>query len=443
MATRKKPLKGGSPEEQFGLFQLDTVPNTFKKAVQIVHSKPKAPMSLLQRKLSNAWLRNAMQTQSSADGLWFSINQQSMVDTIKFNSNNRTYLQESALEMMKIVFEWDVLVGDENKRKGLFKASVLFPEIEIVDDVIRYQISNQLRHLVLNPEIYALIDDNVIYNLRRGSSAAIYEHCIRFVNIGKTTPVQWEEFRDMILGQSSDSKTYQAYKFFKSKVLKPSIAEVNAEADVFIELHEILKGRWVDTLQFTITRKSPALPNLDNAADEASLVLIGDMIALGLPQSEAKRLAKAYTAARVKAALQYTRKRSLDQNASKLENVGAYFRQALVNDWGVAEVIVPDGKSPVAPAKSVHSPAMQLSDAYLMSQMDDAKAYFNELDTPEQDEIVERYNEQQAMSQLKLKKAKPSKGATTAFYRWLARDTWGEPTSDQLLIFAQEMLAKK
>lgn len=443
MVTYKKSGKNPSLEGQFGLFQLDTVPNTFKKAVQIVHSKPKAPMSLLQRKLSNAWLRNAIETQTSAEGLWFTINQHEMLETIKFNSNNRTYMQESALEMMKIVFEWDVLGGDETKKKGLFKASVLFPEIEVVGDVIRYQISNQLRPLVLNPDIYALIDDNVIYNLRRASSAAIYEHCIRFVNIGKTTPVQWEDFRDMILGESADSKTYQEYKFFKSKILKPSIVEVNAEADVIVELQEITRGRKVISLQFSIVRKAPALPNLDSEASEASLLLIGEMVSLGLPQSEAKRMAKAYSLARVKAALQYTRKRSSDQHASKLENVGAYFRQALVNDWGLSESVVEEVHSTPPSPKPTVSPAMQLADAYLLSQMDDAKAYFGELDTPEQDALVERYNAQQSMVQLKLKKAKPTKAATTAFYRWIARDTWGEPTSDQLLIFAQEMLAKR
>ena len=441
MATRNKS-KNSDTEGQVALFQLDAVPDTFKKAVQIVHSKPKAPMSLLQRKLTNALLRNAVETQRNSEGDWFTIKQSEMLTTIRFNSNNREYLQESALDLMKIVFEWDVVTPDA-KKKGMWKASVLFPEIEMLGDIMRYQISSQLRPLVLNPEIYALLDANIIYKFRRGSSTALYEHCIRFVNIGKTTPVQWKEFRDMILGESANAKTYAAYKVFKQKALSPAMAEVNSESDIVIELHETMAGRWIDTLQFSVTRKAPASKQLENIKDEGSLKVIGQMVVIGIPQSEAKRFANTYTVAQIRAALQYTQKRSEDKNASKLENVAAYFRQALVRNWGFSEQISESSSGDTPKRTRTASAAAQLQDAYLQHQFKEANAYFKELDAAEQNGLIDKYNSQQLIVGLRLKTAKPTKGAASAFYRWLAKETWGDPTNDDLLKFAQEMKKKK
>ena len=42
-------------EGQIQLFRLPEVPEPYKKAVEVLHSKPRAPMSLMHRKLLNAW----------------------------------------------------------------------------------------------------------------------------------------------------------------------------------------------------------------------------------------------------------------------------------------------------------------------------------------------------------------------------------------------------
>jgi hypothetical protein len=42
-----------SVEGQISLFTSKETPDAFRKAVQILHSKPKEPLSLLQRKLAN------------------------------------------------------------------------------------------------------------------------------------------------------------------------------------------------------------------------------------------------------------------------------------------------------------------------------------------------------------------------------------------------------
>ena len=123
-----------------------------------------------------------------------------MATDIGFDSNNRAYLIDSARAPLE-----SSLNGMSSRLKGkrkLWKASVLFPEVEIRPDTIRYQISRPLREQVLTPEMYAMIDLNVLKRFRRASSLALYEHCLRFEKIHRTTEVEWQLLRDMLMGES-------------------------------------------------------------------------------------------------------------------------------------------------------------------------------------------------------------------------------------------------
>ena len=79
--------KGSEENFQIGLFQLSEVANSYRKPAQIIHSKPRSSMSLLQRKLTNAWLKNAVDTLPDADG-WWTISTMKMSKDIDFDSNN-------------------------------------------------------------------------------------------------------------------------------------------------------------------------------------------------------------------------------------------------------------------------------------------------------------------------------------------------------------------
>ena len=430
----KKRNSAEGPQEQYRLFQLAEVPNAFRKPVQVIHSKPQAPMSLLQRKISNAWLKNAVDHPPDSDG-WWTIGVASMLTQIDFNSNNRAYLRESALELMKIVYEWDAL-----GKKGHFKASVLFPEIEIMADRVRYQISHQLRELVLNPEIYALIDLNVISKFRRSSTVALYEHCVRFARIGKTTAVPWQLLRDILLGEHAGSKIYDEYKRFSEKILRPSIAELNAESDIRVEAITTKIGRSIDTIQFEVKRKVDETPI--DVEDLEAMEMIGELVRLGVLQSEARKLVKQYGVDRTRAAHAYTLERMQDRKAAKLEKPAAYFRMAL--EKGFASDPADNGRESIDKKKQAKPQGPDLASLYLLEQDAKAESYFAELDLQDQDALVSRYNDHQPTSALQVKKnGKHSRAAKTAFFRWLGLDTWGQPTTEDLLAFAQSMLGQK
>lgn len=427
----RSPRTAQSPEGQISLFVSKETPDAFRKAVQIIHSKPKQPLTLLQRKLGNAWAKNSIENAPDADG-WWVLRIRDLERDVGFDSNNRAYLKESAEALMRIVFEWDVIATASGTNKRQWKASVMFPEVEIRSDVIRYQVSRELRDLFMRPDVYAVLDMNIMRRFRRASSLAIWEFCARFEKIGRTAEVKWTEFRDMILGESPAGGVYDQYKYFKSRALGPAIAEVNSESNLTISLVETKEGRTVTAIRFEIQRKASAEEAID---DVVGIELVGEMVKVGIMHSEARRLAREHDVQLIRSTLEYTKRRMADKRADKLENPAAYFRHALQH--GYAAGTAPSG----GPAGGGSVPKVDVREAYLTAQLGEAEKYFKELDPPDQTQLIERYNAQ-AGPALRLKK-NSSKAAEAAFRRWLATDTWGEPSPSDLLEFAQRMLAAK
>jgi hypothetical protein len=418
-----------STPTQIALFSLPEAPDAFRKATQILHSTPRMPVTLLQRKIQDAWTKNAIENEPDEDG-WWQLSIAKLADDVGFDSNNREYLRASADALMHIVYEWDVM-APANKR-AVYKASVLFPEIEIHPHYIRYQVSSQLRSVMTNPEVYAIVDQTAGRKFRRGPAYALWQFCSRYERIGQTSIVPWERLRDMILSEGGGS-TYDQYKFFKSKVLTPSIAEINEVAHIEVELVEGKEGKRVVSLQFKVRRKLERLEEVE--ADGRAIELIGEMVKLGLPQSEARRITRTNDLDAVKGAVDYTKRRMTDhRGGEKLERPAAYFRRALEQRY--ADSV----EKPALSAAAAPAPSVDLKERYLVDRQDKADGYFRELDTPEQEQLVERYNAQQSTEALKLKK-RVNKANQTAFLRWLATDLWGEVGDHELVEYAQQLLS--
>ncbi len=432
MARKKnsQPATGG----QIQLFRMPEVPEPYKKAVEVLHSRPLTPLTLMHRKLQNAWLKNAQDERPDAEG-WWSLSMTALSEDIGFDSNNREHLKQSAREMMSIIFEWDVMA--DKQRQAYWKASVLFPEVEVHPSGIRYQISKQIQSKVLNPEIYALIDQRVIKEFRRATSVGLYEFCKRYHKLPKTPTVPWELFRDMIMGTSADLKSYRAYKVFKDKVLKPAIAEVRVVASLDTELVETRAGRKVVGISFLLRQRIEPDPLGVESPDE--LQDMTTLLGFGLPRTEALKLVRTYSHAEIEAAVSYTRKRQTDKRLEKIDNPTAYLRRALTERWAVVDEAVSPNQAPEA------DKSRMLEEACLAQRDKDASSYFYELDPSEQQRLIDDYNAQQEIPGLRIKTrtGKPSKAATAQFFRWLAKTTWGELTPEQLLRYANQMLFSK
>lgn len=424
-------------DSQIQLFHLPEAPEPYRKAVEVLHSKPLSAMSLVHRKVSNAWLKNAMGTQPDSEG-WFSISLVRMMDDIGFESNNRAYLVKASRELMTVIFEWDVMSNKVNK--PLWKASVLFPEVEITQSEVRYQISKQLLNTVLNPEVYAVIDQSVIRKFRRAPAVALYEFCIRYERLGRTAFVEWETLRDMIMGVSADAPSYREFKIFKDKILKPSIAEIEAAVSWRLELLHDRVGRKVKAVAFQIS-KIETSSETDMPGE--SLGDIGELVAIGLSQNEARQIVSSHPHDDIMAAIDYIKNRVNDKYKKPIANSPAYIRTVLAKGWAVKKSTPTKTTTSTSNGKSDKSNISDLEEQFLMERDKEAEAYYKEMDADDQNKAVHSYNEKQQTDGLKLKIGKKNpKGAVVAFARWLSLETWGKPTNEDLLNFASRKLSR-
>lgn len=425
---------------QIGLWGIpDEAPMPYRKAVQIVHSRPMSTYSLIQRKLTNVWLKNASENNPDSDG-FYSIAIKDMMSDMGYDGNNRVHIKDSARALMRVAFEWDVLSPDSNSR--LWEASVLFPSVSISSSTVKYQISPQLRGLIKDPAVYAMIDMRTVKKFSRSSSIALYEFCIRFERLGRTKHMHWRDIRDMLCHVEGKAEAFDQYKYFMSKILKPAMIEISAVSEISIDYEVTKLGKSIDTISFIVRRIPNATDKVKQVETEEEMLTVGELACLKVPQSETLKQIARYGLDSVNAALRYTQARIKDTSGPGIEQPAAYFRTALQSGWRLPEDQVPEAK--VEKPKTVMSKADQkerLENAYLLDKQNEAEEYFNELNPEEQDSLVDRYNAQQAIPSIRVDKRKKSgRASKAAFLRWLTIDTWGKPTADQLLTFASERI---
>lgn len=388
----------------------------WRKTVKVIHSVPQGhAMTLVQRKIANAWMRHAIENPRDQDGWWkMSIGQ--LQQETGFASSNTPYLKDAARALMRIVFEYDVFAPSE-KRSEAWKAQVLFPGVAIADGFISWQISENIYRELLRPEVYAIINMAVMRKFSLHSALQLWEFCVRFENIGLTRRISWEEFRDVVIG-GADKASLSEYKVLKRRVLIRAIEEINNCSDHTIELLEFRSGRRITDIQFRIKSKK----QVAEISFEAQK-LVERMIRLRVPPAEAKRLASQYSVVRLHTAVRYTEIRQTDTEMKPLELPAAYFRRALEQGWGVAEADLMEKPSPV------DAPAVQMTidprEEEAQARRNQAKVHYAKLVSDEKEALRQRYNEQQQIPAMRVK-VRFSKFTEVAFLNWLAKELWGE-----------------
>ncbi|MCP3728160.1 replication initiation protein [Paraburkholderia sp. CNPSo 3272] len=428
--ARKKAEAGDADKQGALVFQQGQPPDLFRKAVPAIHIAPKSgSISLQQRKMFSSLIKNAIRQDSLDRGRSsFEITISALSQDVDLNSNNTEYVKETINSLISTVVNWDYLTQD---KRSIWKASGLLAGAELERSVLRYTFSEQIRGELLNPEIYAMIDMRITRQFRKAHSLALWENVVRYEAVGVTARFPLATLRDLILGQDTSAQSYKLYKQFKSRVLVPCIKEVNEISDHNFELIEHKVGRSVVALQFRVTRKPETDPSQELRANET--LLIGEMSKFSIPVSEARRLLKQYGEDKIRTAVAYTAARVAQKNAAPLANVAAYFRKALSDGY---ELPGANAASPAADAGRARESQDQVKDRYIAAKINEARAYFNELEYDDQTALIKRYNETVGMDKLKVSTAKvPSKMASTNFFRWVVLDTWGQPTAGDLLEF--------
>ncbi|MFK0380215.1 replication initiation protein [Pandoraea sp. NPDC090278] len=434
-----------SQSNQLVMFPSDQVPVLFKKAVEAIQIAPKkGTITLQQQRGWNMLIRNANKqnadflrtTQTAPEGQakpleTFSISLKSVREGLRLsNSNNREYIKDTVSSLVGIVVSWNVL--NESGQETEWTASGLLASATIRGGTLEYTFSEQVRQIVTNPTMFAYLDENVEHRFRSPHSLTLWQNVVRYENLGRTKRFDLKTFRKMFVGEDGAKGVYKEYKVFKRSVLAPAIAEVNASSNHVVSMTEFKEGRSVVELQFSIVEKQAAPSTDDQDA-------VSKMVAIGVKQADARTLFSRYGAEKVDVALNYVEDRRKRQDQQPIANLSAYFKKALSQGWTLDVEDVSNarkGGSSAGADQGTDDAQREVRELYMAAQIDEAKAYFEEIADNEREAVVIEYNEQQSIDRFRLSsKRRITPAAERSFLQWLAYKVWGEPTSEDLLKF--------
>jgi hypothetical protein len=286
--------------------------------------------------------------------------------------------------------------------------------------------------------------------LRSSAGLALYEICVRYLTNPShlTMRESWGWWRPILSGTpdtEAGDEAKREYKYFKRDYLRPAIAEVNAVTNIFVELIEHREGRRVAEIQFRVTERKQPMLALDDHPNVFDSTLVDRMVKIGIPLKEAQSIYADSEENRIRAALQMTEQRMRSTTLPPVRSGAALFKDALKKGYAPAIDVVQPSAGTTSKASAVAAPAderkARLLDEYSAYRRKEARSLYEEQGASEQ-ELARRSFEEEVLPELGphlrddwRRRGLNSKLVETAFFDWLARRTWGEPTDGELLSF--------
>ena len=145
-------------------FEMINGRQVVKKHVATIHCSNK--LSLLERKISNALLFHAFPYLKQQ--LVHEIRIDELKCLIGANTRNHKALKEALRKLICTVLEWNLLGENipEMELEG-WNASTILSSVSVVKGVIKYQYSELIKTLIIDPKIYGKINfwiDNQCFN---------------------------------------------------------------------------------------------------------------------------------------------------------------------------------------------------------------------------------------------------------------------------------------
>jgi hypothetical protein len=423
-----------------------------RKAVEAIAIQPKSgKITLLTRKLFNVLLAVAQQADDSGDTYRALLSD--IVANSAFDSNDTALVKEHLRRMVSVQVEWST--GTSSQKPGRkWGISTLIADAEILEDPttrrvwVEFSFAPKIKKKLLDPVQYARLSLQFQSQLRSSAGLALYEICVRYLTNPShlTMRESWEWWRPILSGTpdtEAGDEAKREYKYFKRDYLRPAIAEVNAVTNIFVELIEHREGRRVAEIQFRVTERKQPMLALDEHPNVFDSTLVDRMVKIGIPLKEAQTLYADSEENRIRAALQMTEQRMRSTTLPPVRSAPALFKDALKKGYAPP---VEELQATTAPAKALAGvPASDLKarllGEYSAYRRKEARALYDEQGETERELAKQSFEEDELPTlggHLRddwRRRGLESKLAETAFFDWLARRTWGEPTDGDLLSF--------
>ncbi|CAD6556244.1 hypothetical protein LMG27952_06009 [Paraburkholderia hiiakae] len=425
-----------------------------RKAVEAIAIQPKSgKITLLTRKLFNVLLAVAQQADESGDTYRALLSD--IVANSAFDSNDTALVKEHLRRMVSVQVEWSQ--GTSSQKPGRkWGISTLIADAEILEDPqtrrvwVEFSFAPKIKKKLLDPVQYARLSLQFQSQLRSSAGLALYEICVRYLTNPShlTMRETWEWWRPILSGTpdtEAGDEAKREYKYFKRDYLRPAIAEVNAVTNIFVELIEHREGRRVAEIQFRVTERKQPMLALDEHPNVFDSTLVDRMVKIGIPLKEAQSLYADSEENRIRAALQLTEQRMRSTSLPPVRSAAALFKDALKKGYAPPVETAADAAPAVgrgaAAAVAADDRKARLLDEYAAYRRKEARSLYEEQGDMERELARQSFETDELPglgSHLRddwRRRGLESKLADTAFFDWLARKTWGEPTDGDLLAF--------
>jgi hypothetical protein len=246
----------------------------------------------------------------------------------------------------------------------------------------------------------------------------------------------WLFWKNILQGAVDENTYNKEYKIFKRDKLKPAIKEINEISDLIIELIEDKDGtRGVKFLQFKVKEK----PRFESETEEkkaskaVKIDINKEFAKLKVSAYIKKKLLATYTEPLIIANINYMLE--LLKTKDDIKNQGAYLSAACQANYAKfdprAEVKVEEKIDSVSQSKII-------LDAIHRDRNLEAEKMFNEMLHEEQIKAISEYNDSVSLSE-EIIPEDPSKRGNRhlkPFYSWLAKQTWGDPSPEEIIRYA-------
>lgn len=426
----------------------------FRKANEAVGLRIKSGrFTFVSRKLLNIFIfvaqkagmpgLNAPPGEPGAEG-YFWVRMADVISGFNYSSKNTELIKQTAHEMqsVKVLQTTTKSWTDEVMLSGVKVWNSHGVGNKNGEVWLGFAFSPTFQDLVLKPDNnftkYSLYYQGI---LSGAQALALYEVCRRYATSPtRVTYKQTYEFWFHVLTGNpiEGEEPAPEYKYFKRDVVKPAIAEINANTDIEIELVEFKLGRRVESLQFKVSLKPQAalefMPEI-NPGPLLDMKIVEQIMRLGITQEDATEIFAQYGEQSVLSHIALVEKRQNAKSGTTLASPAAYFKVAIANGYATN----PHLAEPAASLKqeTVPEPKKDLRAQYIAARSKQAFDYFSELEATEQSEILTRFVEQSDKTILGYykKKGLEMKTVRSAFSEWLAIDVWGEVTEKDLIAF--------
>ncbi len=233
-----------------------------KKHAAAIHCSN--PLSLLQRKVSNALLYHAYEELMTKEE--HEINIKQLCKLIEYNGNNHAAIKEAMRGLLSTVVEWNV-VNDGTGTED-WTASSIIASVSLRGATCFYAYSPRMKQLFHSPSMFGKINLYIQSRFKSSYGLALYENCIRYRGLPFTKWFEMDTFRKL-MGVPKDN--YIIFRDFKRRVLDKSIEEVNTYSDMLVEPELIRDKRQVVKIRFALKERAKrarlGMPILENTVE--------------------------------------------------------------------------------------------------------------------------------------------------------------------------------